>query len=93
MIMFLELPASLYLKFDKPSAASIAHIKQRRAATMTSGTEARKPPTLPVTSNFKLLRENCYCMRTNDNENRQTTNGTISNKLLKGKQYQAFQFR
>ena len=47
--MFLELPASLYLMFDKPSAASIAHIKQSRAATITSGTEARKPPTLPVT--------------------------------------------
>lgn len=48
MIMFLELPASLYRKFDKPNAVSIAHMKHKRAATMTSGIDAINPPTLPV---------------------------------------------
>lgn len=47
-MIFLELPASLYRRFDKPSAVSIAHMKQRRAATMTSGMEAIRPPTLPA---------------------------------------------
>lgn len=48
MMMFLELPASLYLKFDNPNAVSIAHMKHKRAATMTWGIDAMKPPTLPV---------------------------------------------
>lgn len=47
MMIFLELPASLYRRFDNPSAASIAHMKQRRAATITWGIEAINPPTLP----------------------------------------------
>jgi len=33
---------------DKPNAVSIAHIKQRRPATMTPGIEAMNPPTFPV---------------------------------------------
>jgi hypothetical protein len=48
MMIFRELPASLYRRFDNPNAESIAHMKQRRAATMTSGIEAINPPTLPV---------------------------------------------
>lgn len=48
MIIFRELPASLYRKLDNPRAASIAHMKQSRAATMTWGIEARNPPTLPA---------------------------------------------
>lgn len=55
MIMFLELPASLYRKFDRPNAVSIAHIKHNRAATMTSGIEAIKPPTLPGTMQENLV--------------------------------------
>lgn len=56
MIMFLELPASLYLKFDNPNAVSIAHIKHKRAATMTWGIDAMKPPTLPVARNHEWER-------------------------------------
>lgn len=48
MTIFLELLASLYRKFERPNAASMAHIKQVRAATMTRGIEAMKPPTLPA---------------------------------------------
>lgn len=48
MIMFLELPASLYRKFDSPKAVSMAHIKHKSAATMTRGIDAMKPPTLPA---------------------------------------------
>lgn len=51
MIIFRELPASLYRRLDNPNAASIAHMKHRRAATMTSGIEAIKPPTLPASIN------------------------------------------
>lgn len=48
MIIFRELPASLYRRFDKPNAVSIAHMKHNKAATITSGIDARNPPTLPV---------------------------------------------